>query len=121
MLFARFNQRLQNIMRAALMTGWQKIDSRMRPTHIRQHESCAHNFGPQSSDPITNGLSENLMRPVHVNHQGAILHSTMSTQDDRTLGIAQADACCHNLTLTYRSAVVGKAWCWAPSGRSRPG
>ena len=47
-----------------LKTGLQKIISRMIAVQIRQQVSWAQSFGPQSSEPITNGLRLNFSRPL---------------------------------------------------------
>ena len=51
------------------------MDAVMSPAHMRQHVNCAHSFGPQSSEPITNGLSENFMRPVGGGQYGLVFGS----------------------------------------------
>ena len=58
-----------------LNTGPQKIITAILAMQRRQHVIWAQIFGPQSSAPITNGLSENFILPVGGGKYGFALGS----------------------------------------------
>ncbi len=65
----------------SVKNGWAKTIIKTNAIQHKQQANLAHNEGPQSSEPRTNGFHENLNRPTGGGKYGFVLGSDLAAPE----------------------------------------